>query len=110
MKIETTIPAELLDLKARLDQWRANRKYLREPLPDDLRQEVIGASRKYPGLLWKALGPAEGTCKASGQHRFYVREAACFYVGRTLRRCKDRLGCRRLKASNFSRLTHNNSP
>lgn len=51
MKIETTIPAELLDLKARLDQWRANRKYLREPLPDDLRQEIIGASQKYPGLL-----------------------------------------------------------
>ncbi len=32
MKMETTIPAELLDLKARLDQWRANRKYLRQPL------------------------------------------------------------------------------
>lgn len=29
MNMETTIPAELLDLKARLDQWRANRKYLR---------------------------------------------------------------------------------
>ena len=38
MKMETTIPAELLDLKARLDQWRANRKYLRQPLPPDLRQ------------------------------------------------------------------------
>jgi hypothetical protein len=32
MKMETTIPAELLDLKARLDQWRANRKYLHQPL------------------------------------------------------------------------------
>jgi hypothetical protein len=31
--METTIPNELLDLKARLDQWRANRKYLRQPLP-----------------------------------------------------------------------------
>jgi len=29
MKMESTIPAELLNLKARLDQWRANRKYLR---------------------------------------------------------------------------------
>jgi hypothetical protein len=55
MKIETTIPAELLDLKARLDQWRAKRKYLREPLPDDLRREVIGASRKYPGLLLRRI-------------------------------------------------------
>lgn len=55
MKMETTIPAELLDLKARLDQWRANRKYLREPLPDDLRQAVIAASQKYPGLLLRRI-------------------------------------------------------
>jgi hypothetical protein len=54
-KMETTIPAELLDLKARLDQWRANRKYLREPLPDDLRQAVIGASQKYPGMLLRRV-------------------------------------------------------
>ena len=55
MKMETTIPAELLDLKARLDQWRANRKYLREPLPDDLRQAVIATSQKYPGILLRRV-------------------------------------------------------
>jgi hypothetical protein len=55
MKMETTIPAELLDLKARLDQWRANRKYLREPLPEGLRQAVVGASQKYPGLLLRRV-------------------------------------------------------
>jgi hypothetical protein len=55
MKIETIIPAELLDLKARLDQWRANRKYLREPLPDDLRQAVISVSQRYPGILLRRV-------------------------------------------------------
>src|SRR5262245_45862664 len=55
MKMETTIPAELLDLKARLDQWRAKRKYLRQPLPPDLRQEVIAISRRYPGALLRRV-------------------------------------------------------
>jgi len=55
MKMETTIPAELLNLKARLDQWRANRKYLRQPLPPDLRQEVIAISRRYPGALLRRV-------------------------------------------------------
>jgi hypothetical protein len=51
MKMETTIPAELLDLKTRLDQWRANRKYLRQPMPAELRQAAIAISRRYPGAL-----------------------------------------------------------
>src|SRR5262245_22314365 len=55
MKMETTIPADLLDLKARLDQWRAKRKYLRQPLPHDLRQEVIAISRRYPGALLRRV-------------------------------------------------------
>jgi hypothetical protein len=55
MNMETTIPAELLDLKVRLDQWRASRKYLREPLPNDLRQAVIAISQKYPGMLLRRV-------------------------------------------------------
>lgn len=54
--METTIPAELLDLKTRLEAWRATRKYVRQPLPPDLRQEVVAVSRKYPaGLLHRIL-------------------------------------------------------
>ncbi len=55
MKIETTIPAELLDLKTRLDQWRANRKYLRQPLPAELRQAVNAVSRRYSGTLLRSV-------------------------------------------------------
>ena len=53
--METIIPAELLYLKARLDQWRANRKYLREPLPENLRQAATCASQKYPGMLLRRV-------------------------------------------------------
>ena len=51
MKMETTIPTELLDLKTRLDQWRANRKYLRQPMPAELRQAAVAISQRYPGAL-----------------------------------------------------------
>lgn len=53
--METTIPAELLDLKNRLDQWRANRKYLREPLPAELQQAVGAISRRYSGTLLRRV-------------------------------------------------------
>jgi hypothetical protein len=32
------IPDDLLKLKLRFDQWRANRKSRSEPIPDDLRR------------------------------------------------------------------------
>ena len=31
--MNSTIPAELLELKARFETWRTNRKYVREPIP-----------------------------------------------------------------------------
>ena len=46
-----TIPAKLLALKKRFDDWRANRKYLREPIPDELRRAVLEMSRHYPRTL-----------------------------------------------------------
>jgi len=55
IKMETTIPADLLDLKSRLDHWRANRKYLRHPLPPDLRLAAISISQSYPGSLVRPL-------------------------------------------------------
>lgn len=49
--MQSTIPAELLKLKTRFDQWRANRKYNREPIPDDLRQATIEITRRHPPAL-----------------------------------------------------------
>jgi hypothetical protein len=53
--MQTTIPVELLELKARFEQWRANRKYKRELMPADLRQAAIDISRRYPRALVRRL-------------------------------------------------------
>jgi hypothetical protein len=47
----STIPAELFELKARFEIWRTNRKYLREPIPDELWKAAAELSRCYPPSL-----------------------------------------------------------
>ena len=42
------IPAELLELQTRFDSWRANRKYVREPIPNELRSTALEMLRRYP--------------------------------------------------------------
>jgi hypothetical protein len=34
--MNSTIPADLIEIKDRFETWRTNWKYLREPIPDDL--------------------------------------------------------------------------
>jgi hypothetical protein len=46
-----SIPTELFELQTRFETWRANRKYVREPIPDDLRRAVLEMSRRYPPSL-----------------------------------------------------------
>ena len=50
-RMETTIPAELLELKSRFDHWRKTRRYSREPLPEDLRQAAMEICRLFPRAL-----------------------------------------------------------
>src|SRR5262249_26523778 len=45
------IPDDLLDLQSRVVQWRANRKYIREPIPELLRDAALEMSRRYPPSL-----------------------------------------------------------
>jgi hypothetical protein len=33
--MDSTAPADLLKLKTRLDTWRANYRYARQPIPDE---------------------------------------------------------------------------
>jgi hypothetical protein len=47
----STIPADLLELKARFETWRTNRKYVREPIPDELWKAAADLSRLYPPSL-----------------------------------------------------------
>jgi hypothetical protein len=53
--MEATIPADLLDLKARLEQWRTTRKYIRQPIPEELRQAVREISNRYPQPLVRRI-------------------------------------------------------
>ena len=39
--MNSTIPADLLELKSRFETWRTNRKYMREPIPDELWNAVL---------------------------------------------------------------------
>lgn len=50
-----SIPDDLLELQARFDQWRANRKYNREPVPDQLRDAALEMSRRYPQSLLRQV-------------------------------------------------------
>ncbi|MBK9315801.1 MAG: hypothetical protein IPM55_16380 [Acidobacteria bacterium] len=50
------IPRDLLELKTRLETWRKNRKYIREPIPDELRQAADEMIRCYsPSLIRSTL-------------------------------------------------------
>jgi hypothetical protein len=52
----STIPADLLELKSRFETWRTNRKYVREPIPDELWNAAAGLTRRYPtSLVGRAL-------------------------------------------------------
>ena len=41
--MNSIIPADLLELKARFESWRTNRKYVREPI---LRSTSLGGERE----------------------------------------------------------------
>ena len=49
------IPDDLLELQARFDQWRAKRKYNREPVPDQLRDAALEMTRRYPPSLLRQV-------------------------------------------------------
>jgi hypothetical protein len=51
MQHDSTIPADLLELKGRFDVWRANRRYKRETTPEELRRAALEMSRRYPPAL-----------------------------------------------------------
>src|SRR5262249_219396 len=49
--MNSTIPADLHELKTRFETWRTNRKYLREPIPNELWNAAADLSRRYPPSL-----------------------------------------------------------
>jgi hypothetical protein len=49
--MDSIIPVELLELNTRFETWRMNRKYVREPIPDELWSAAADLSRRYPPSL-----------------------------------------------------------
>src|SRR5215510_2835094 len=49
--MNSTIPVDLLELKTRFETWRTNRKYMREPIPDELWNPAAELSRRHPPSL-----------------------------------------------------------
>jgi len=52
--MNSTIPADLLELKARFETSRTNRKYVREPIPVELWDAATDLGRHYPTLSRRA--------------------------------------------------------
>ena len=54
--MDSTVPADLVKLKDRLEAWRTTRKYTRQPIPDEFRQAAAEMARRYsPSLIRKVL-------------------------------------------------------
>ena len=54
--MDSTVPADLLKLKDRLEAWRSNRKYARQPIPDEFRQAAADMAGRYsPSLVRRIL-------------------------------------------------------
>jgi hypothetical protein len=54
--VDSTVPADLLKLKSRLEDWRATRRYARQPIPDEFRQAATEMARRYsPALVRRIL-------------------------------------------------------
>jgi hypothetical protein len=65
--MDSTVPADLLKLKTRLEAWRATRKYARQPIPVEFRQAAAEMAESYPPSLvrrtlkldpWRLKNPA----------------------------------------------------
>ena len=46
--MNSIIAADLAELKARFETWRTNRKYVSEPIPDELWNAAADLCRRYP--------------------------------------------------------------
>jgi hypothetical protein len=54
--MDSTFPADLLKLRARLEAWRSTRKHTRQPIPDEFRQAAAEMTERYaPSLVRQAL-------------------------------------------------------
>jgi len=84
----STIPAELLELKPRFEIWRTNRKYVREPIPDELWIAAADLTRRYPpSLVGRVLKIDPSSAPRSPFQNPYAERV----IGSIRRECLDHL-------------------
>jgi hypothetical protein len=45
--MDSIVPADLLKLQARLEVWRSTRRYARQPIPEEFREECERVRLKF---------------------------------------------------------------
>jgi hypothetical protein len=53
--MDSTVPADLLKLKDRLEAWRTTHKYARQPIPEGFRQAAAEMTARYSPSLVRVL-------------------------------------------------------
>ena len=53
--MNSTVPADLLKLKARLEDRRATRRYACQPIPDEFRQAAAEMTERHPVSLVRRI-------------------------------------------------------
>jgi hypothetical protein len=67
----STIATDLLELQARFETWRTNRKYARAPIPHELWTAAADLSRRYPpSLVGRMLKQAQGIVEKISQETY----------------------------------------
>ena len=80
--MNSTVPAEVLALKSRFDQWRATRRHTRQRVPDELREAVVELAEQYsPALIRRILkvDPSRMTDSTSKLAPARKKGAAAFF-------------------------------
>ena len=53
--MDSTVPTDLLKLKARLEDWRSTCRYVRQPIPDEFRQAAAEMARRFSPSLVRCI-------------------------------------------------------
>jgi hypothetical protein len=116
--MDSTIPADLLKLKARLETWRATRTYDRQPIPDEFRQAAVEMTERYspslvrhtlkldPWRLKKLANKKSGSARHKLQTAFFTLPPEAATLLSTPPAPQDAAGCRlQLERPDGTRLT-----
>lgn len=79
-----SVTPELLEMKARLDAWRTQRKHLRQALPAEIKDAILELIPRYsPSILNRILNIAPWKLRQEGTLAVCPRASAWKEIART---------------------------